>query len=280
MATPKARPKVTMTPAPKPAEQLEGAGTRVKKRNYGKGHGYQIDGVKADGVTTLIGEGIPKPALINWAANTTAAYAVDHWAELEEMSMSKRLDTLKGARYADVDQAAKKGTAVHELAERILNGEEVVVPDELAPHVASAVKFLDEWRIRPILTETVVYSIRGKYAGTLDMVVTSDLMPGKVILADWKTSRSGIYGEAALQLSAYANADFYVDANGVDQPVSELGITDHWGIWIRPDGYDVLPLDNSDETFRTFQYAATIARRARGLMELRGKALQRPEVAS
>ncbi|HLA14634.1 MAG TPA: hypothetical protein VJZ25_06380 [Gemmatimonadaceae bacterium] len=266
---------------PKPPQpELAGAGSRVKRRNYGKGHGYTIDGVKADGVTTLIGEGIPKPALINWAANTTAGYAVDHWDELGELPVSKRLDVLKGARYADVDQAAQKGTAVHELAERILHGEEVQVPDELAPYVNNAVRFLDEWKIRPILSETVVYSLRGKYAGTLDMVVTSDLLPGKVILADWKTSRSGIYGEAALQLSAYANSDFYVDANGVDQPTSALGITDHWGIWVRPDGYDVLPLDNSAETFRTFQYAATVARRARGLMELRGSALVRPDVAS
>lgn len=262
--------------AGKSAAAIAELSSRVKRRNYGKGHGYQIDGEKADGVTTLIGDGIPKPALINWAANTTAAYAVDRWDELAQLPLSKRLDLLKGARYADVDQAAKRGTDVHAIAEKILHGEEVPVPDELAGHVASAVKFLDEWQVRPVLTETVCYSLRGRYAGTLDMVITSDLLPGKVILADWKTSRSGIYGEAALQLSAYANADYYVDANGVDQPMKDLGITDHWGIWIRPDGYDVLPLDNSEETFRFFQYASVVARRSKGLMDLRGKPLERP----
>jgi hypothetical protein len=259
---------------------LEEVKSRVVRRNYGKGHGYQIDGVKADGVTTLLGDGLSKPALINWAANTTANYAVDHWDELSELPASKKLDTLKGARYADVDQAAKRGTEVHEIAEQLLHGREVPVPDELAPHVNSAVRFLDEWKIRPILTETVVYSLRGRYAGTLDMVVTSDLLPGRVILADWKTSRSGIYGEAALQLSAYANADFYVDEAGVDQPVESLGITDHWGIWIRPDGYDVLPLDASEETFKFFQYISVVARRSKGLLDLRGKPLQRPNGAA
>lgn len=267
---------VTATKKKPAAPELPGAGSRVKRRNYGKGHGYQIDGVKADGVTTLIGDGLAKPALINWAANTTAGYAVDHWAELEEMPVSKRLDVLKRARYADVDQAAKKGTAVHALAERIIHGEEVEVPDELAGHVNSAVRFLDEWKIRPILTETVCYSIKGRYAGTLDMVITSDLCPGKVILGDWKTSRSGIYGEAALQLSAYGNSDYYVDGAGIDHPTSELGITDHWGIWIRPDGYDVYSLDNSADVFRTFQYVATVARRSKGLMELKGAPLPRP----
>lgn len=254
--------------------------TRVKKRNYGRGHGYTIDGHKADGVTTLIGDGLAKPALINWAANITAGYAVDNWAELGEMSVSQRLEVLKKARYADVDQAARKGTAVHELAEHIIHGETVDVPDELRPHVDSAVKFLDEWKIRPILTETVCYSVENFYAGTFDMVITSDLLPGKVILADWKTSRSGIYGEAALQLSAYANSDFYVDADGVDQPTKDLGITDHWGIWIRPDGYDVIPLDNSEDTFKTFKYVATVARRAKSVPDLRGEPLRREDLVN
>ncbi|NKV11056.1 hypothetical protein GS909_07910 [Rhodococcus hoagii] len=31
-----------------------------------QGHWYKLDGEKADGVTTLLGNGIPKPALINW----------------------------------------------------------------------------------------------------------------------------------------------------------------------------------------------------------------------
>src|SRR5690348_10872436 len=115
----------------------------VRRINRGRGHFYEVDGRKADGVTTLIGDGIPKPALVNWAANTTAAYAVDHWDALDGMSPSQRLERLKKARYLDLDKAAKRGTEVHGIAEKLAHGEEVEVPDELAGHISSAVAFLD-----------------------------------------------------------------------------------------------------------------------------------------
>ncbi|MBK0297501.1 hypothetical protein IAE22_37365, partial [Bacillus sp. S34] len=49
------------------ATPLEGAGSRVRRRNYGKNHAYYItkpDGTesKLDGVTTLIGDGMRKKA--------------------------------------------------------------------------------------------------------------------------------------------------------------------------------------------------------------------------
>jgi hypothetical protein len=263
--------------------ELVGAGSRVRRRNFGKNHAYyltQEDGteIKLDGVTSLLGDGLPKPALINWAGNVTAAYAVDHWDELTAKATSVRLKELQGAKYADRDLAAAKGSLVHDLAEKLIAGEEVPVPDDVAGHVESAVAFLNDYKIRPILTETTVFNVQRHYAGTLDMVVTSDLPEhaGKVILADWKTSRSGIYDEAALQLSAYGNAECYIDAQGVEQPMAALGVTDHWGVWIRPDGYDVYPLDRSESTFLFFQYIATVARRARRLKEepLKGAALQ------
>ena len=105
-----------------------------------------------------------------------------------------------------------------------------------------------------------------------------------MFLADWKTSRSGIYGETALQLEAYSRADAYVDKAGVDQPVADLGITDHVAIWVRSDGYDVYPMTHNDEVFRTFQYVAENARRTGGkerpLDALKGAPLYLPGVAA
>lgn len=268
------------------ATPLAGASSRIRRRNYGKNHAYYLineDGTesKLDGVTTLIGEGLAKPALINWAGNVTAEYAVDHWEELGVLPASKKLDTLKKARFSDRDTAAAKGTLIHDFAEKLLLGEEVDVPDEIRGHVESAVRFLDEYRFEPILTETTVCNPKGGYAGTLDMVGRSLVSEheGKVVLADWKTSRSGIYDEAALQLSAYGSAEFFQGSDGVDHLVAELGITDHWGVWIRSDGYEVYPLDRSEDTFRTFQFIATVARRARRMKEspLKGAALSRPQ---
>jgi hypothetical protein len=238
--------------------------TGVRRIDRGRGHSYQIDGRKADGVTTLIGDGMPKPALVGWAANTTAAYAVDHWDELADVPLSKRLDTLKRARYLDLDTASKRGTEVHKLAEKLSHGEEIDVPDELAGHVESAVKFLDDWRPEVVMTEAVVASRKWGYAGTFDLLMK--LPDGRTVLADYKTSRSGIWGETALQLGAYANADVYLDADGVEHPITDLGIDAGMAVWIRADGYDVYEVDLA-EGFRIFQHVAWVARQAKGMKE-------------
>ena len=50
---------------------------KLTRRNYGKGHSYYLDGEKIPGVTSVLGDGLAKPALINWAAKTVAGYAVE-----------------------------------------------------------------------------------------------------------------------------------------------------------------------------------------------------------
>ena len=238
--------------------------SRFRKRKYGKNHAYYLDDVKLDGVTTLLGNGLPKPALINWAANSTAEAAVDRWDELAEMSLSERLKVLKGARYAISDEAKQRGTEVHDLAEKLAKGEEIEVPDSIAGHVQSALRFLDDFQFETILTETSVFHTGARYAGTFDLLGRSGLPEhaGKVILADWKTNRTGIYPETALQLTAYAKATNYLDAAGVEQAMADLGVTDLWGIWIRSDGYEVYPMEFSDRTWKAFGHIVQVARGA------------------
>lgn len=245
----------------------------------GRGHSYVIDGEPADGVTSLIGDGIPKPALINWAANTTAGYAVDHWDRLDGLTVSARLKELQRARYADLDQAAKRGTEVHDIAEKLIHGEEVEVPEAIAGHVESCVRFLDTWKPTPVLTEAVVGNRRWRYAGKLDSI--SDFPKLGRVLFDLKTNRSGIYGETALQASAYAHAETYVDTDQNEQPMSDLGVNTEtaYAVWIRADGYDLYPLDIGEDTFKTFLYAAAVARRARTMRALVGDALDHQESA-
>lgn len=231
------------------------------RRNFGKGHAYYLEGTKLDGVTTLLSNGLPKPALVNWAANTTADYATDHWDELSEMTMSARNKELRAARYADRDAAAKRGNEVHDLAEKLAHGEEVEVPDEIRGHVESAAAFLDDFEVEVILSETSCFHEKALYAGTFDLLLTSKKFPGRVILADWKTNRSGIYPETALQLTAYAKSTHYLDGDEI-KLTSDLGITDCWAIWIRADGYSVYPMDCSDVTWSAFGHIATVARTA------------------
>lgn len=246
---------------------------RVETNHFGKpSHHYEdADGQRIPGVTTILGNGLPKPALVNWAGNATAEYAVNNWDDLGEMSVSDRLKVLKKARYEDRDRAAKRGTEVHDLAEHLLKGEEVSVPDELRGHVESYVRFLDDWEPTPVIVEKTVINYKFGYAGTLDMVI--DLPDGRRVLADIKTTRSGIYGETALQLAAYRFAEVYIDGKR-EKPMPD--VTDTWGIWVRADGYDVIPLHADDTTFQDFRRVAATARTAERIKSYVLPALEAP----
>jgi hypothetical protein len=52
--------------------------------------------------------------------------------------------------------------------------------------------------------------------------------------------------------------------------MESLGITDTRVVWVRADGYDVIPVKADDDAFLTFKYVSTVARAARGLKELVG----------
>jgi hypothetical protein len=229
----------------------------IRRVNRGKGHHYvDANGQRVPGVTTLLSNGVPKPALINWAGNATAGYAIDHWDDLGALAPAARLTKLQKARYEDRDTAANRGTTVHNLAEKLVNGEEVDVPDELAGHVESYVQFLDDWNVQPVLVEGVVMSHKHGFAGTLDLVAD---LPGRGTraLMDVKTSRSGIFGETALQLTGYRYADVYIDGEGQEQPM--LTVDETLAIHVRSDGYDLIPVQTGPAQLRQLLYVAQVA---------------------
>ncbi|MGI5153627.1 hypothetical protein [Microbispora sp. CA-102843] len=249
----------------------------TKRRNHGRGHSYLLDGEKIPGVTTLIGDGFPKSGLINWAADTVAAHAVDNWDEIAGLTPSERLKRLAKAHTAVRDAAGVRGTRVHKLAEALTRGEEVDVPDELAGHVESCVRFLDEWQAEQVLVERPIFSRRYRYGGSPDLV--ADLADGKRWLLDWKTNAKGPYGDMAFQLSAYRFADFYLDDEGRQIPmpeVDEVGV-----VWLRADGYDLYPFEAGPEVFRQFLYIAQVAQASKECRDYKGDALLPPsEVAA
>ena len=179
-------------------------------------HWYEdADGVKIPGVTTLIGDGYPKPALVGWGIKSVAEYAVDNWDELADLPPTDQLKRLKGAPYRDRDEAARRGTEVHALGEQLAHGHAVDVPTELTGHVEGYAAWLDEWQPEPILTETTCYSVTHNYAGSFDMLA---VIGDDTWLLDLKTTRSGVYGDVSYQLSAYAFAEKYLDDDGSSVP--------------------------------------------------------------
>jgi hypothetical protein len=248
----------------------------IRRVNRGRGHSYvDANGVRVPGVTQVLSDGVAKPALIAWAANTTAEYAVDYFDELAELSPSERLKQLKAARYADRDQAARRGTDVHTLAEQLADGQEVTVPDELAGHVDAYIRFLDDWQIEPVLNEATVVSFRHGWAGTLDLVADFPTR-GTRALCDIKTSRSGIFQEVALQMAAYRAADVWIDDDGAERPMPT--VDEVFAIHVRADGYSLIPVIAGPAEYRIFRYAQQLAEFADAGRDLIGEELTPPRL--
>lgn len=239
-------------------------------------HRYWLDGKSIPGVTTLIKGGVPAPALTYWAARSVAEWVADHPAECEAlraMGRHKMVAALKESPWEVRDTAAVRGTEVHALAERLVHGAEVVVPEHLAGYVEGYVRFLDAWQPTPILTEHSVANRTHWYAGRFDLIADMD---GSRWMLDVKTAKA-IYGDNALQVDAYRNAEFYVTDDDPEthlpmpEGIERLGI-----IHVRPDGTDLIPVDSTGQPFRDFLHAAWISKAKDRIKEYVGDALPAP----
>jgi hypothetical protein len=264
---------------------------KIVKKQSGRNHWYidlDAGGERVPGVTTLTGDGLPKPALLNWAAEATAEYAVDRWDELAKLSPSERLKKMKGGRYETTDKAKAKGTAVHKLAERLIAGEKVTIPDGIDGYVSACVRFLDEFDLHEVHVEAVVYSETHRHVGTLDLIgdvrlpdmpeyddIPRDDNGYSRGLFDWKTTKSGIFGDVALQLAPYRFSEYLIlpDGTVIDMPAVDFCA----GIHLRPDGgYSCVPLLCEEDTYRDFLYVAQVARIQAGLRDLIGDPIEPP----
>lgn len=265
---------------------------KIVRKNTAKGH-YYIDAdagnERVPGVTTILGDGLPKPALLNWSATATAAYAVDRWDELAALPVAERLKKIEGGRWAARDAAAAKGTAVHAMAEKLVAGKQVTIPDALTGYVNACVAVLDEFDVRELHVEVVVYSETHRHVGTCDLIAEVLLpdMPEyahiprsedgySLGLFDWKTSKSGIFGDVALQLAAYRHSEWLIPADGAD-PIEMPEVDFTAGIHLRPDGkYSLVPLITDADVYRDFLYVKETARVVNGVKELAGDPIVPP----
>lgn len=238
-----------------------------------EGRFYLWQGERYWSVTTLIGAGLPKPALLPWAVKRTALCAVDELDIVQAMAKRDRdgaVDYLERARYRSSEPKRKLGTWIHEAAEAYVLQAPYPEPNELqAPILAQFVAFLDTFAPEYVAVEAPVFSREQHYAGTLDAIVQithPELalawgITGRPItlLIDYKTSSSGVYAEAALQLAAYRHAETFLGMPSADEaPMPHVDGTAV--LWLRPDGYSLVPVRTDADVFRSFLYVREVAR--------------------
>ena len=171
-------------------------------------YGYKVDGIRLTRCTSVTGT-LPKPWMGRWAANTVAAFAVDNWKDLAVMTKRGREDRLKKSPWEKRDDAARRGTVVHEAVEKFITGGSLsteMTEDERACAL-SAMGFLADHGLGTpsAATEMTLVNLTHGIAGTVDLY---DVNPaGESWMVDWKTSKS-IYREHAVQQAIYQNCEY------------------------------------------------------------------------
>lgn len=221
-----------------------------------RGRTYNWQDEVFDSVTTIIGGGVPKPALKSWGEKVVAEAAFDKADIWKQMDREEAVYFLKGAPFRSTDKAAARGSDVHEWVENHVLGIPLDIADAPPGHqgyLRSFLQFIEDWSPEYEMTEATVYNRKHSYAGTLDAIL--HIKGLGLCLIDYKTSR-GVYGETALQLAAYRNAEFIGLPDGTEAPMLDVG----WcGILhLKPKSYSLVPVEVDEEAFSYFLYAQQV----------------------
>lgn len=270
---------------------------RIPQRSQGWYRDLET-GAKLRSVTTILNQGFPKPALVHWAANLTAADAFNTLPTLVRASMSsdtraEAYDWLRTGHIRKKEERGDIGTAVHDIVEAKVLGqpisEELLADEDLAPYLDNFLRFCDEWQVTFEASEMVVANYTEGYAGRLDYIMRSPIIAQLLKVAadtpfmgDTKTGgeldERGVYPEAGTQMAAYRRAEmcWLRDGSKVPMPMTHsTGIVLH----LRPEGYRVMPLNCGDDVYEVFLHVFKVAEFERVLSKsVVGEALQLPAV--
>lgn len=244
-----------------------------------RGRTYTWKDREVPSVTTIIGDGMPKPALVAWGPKMCAEWVSNNMTTLVAIDDKKLIvDMVKGSPYRERDAAADMGTLLHRYAEaRVSNLPLPDVPDKLDGFIKHLEMFLEEWKPTFLRTEVTCFNFKYGYAGTFDGLCEID--GHGLCLIDWKTSKigrqgHGIYPETCLQLNAYSNAEFMAEVNGTESAMP--AVDKLFAINIRDTMYAVVPVEKSDRAFRAFLYTKQVAEFVKNGSEFVGDPLAPP----
>lgn len=212
----------------------------------------------APSVTAII-DMLPKPFLKFWASKVVAETAVEHLPEVVGLvakgNAQGAIDFLKRAPGRDTGQAADTGSNVHDLFEQLAAGRKPAnkLHPDLQPYADHFKSFLDEVQPEFVHLEATVWSDDPLYAGSFDALARID---DELVVLDWKTTRSGVHAEVALQLTAYSRAPKLLLPGEPETPMPAVDAAAV--LHVRPEGWSLRPVAITDEVFEVFQHLAHV----------------------
>lgn len=154
------------------------------------GHSYKVDGVKKQGVTTVL-KILDKPGLLQWASNKAC-----EWIRINAIVQTtltgekvfqvseEHLKVAKNAHNTLRDDAAGVGKLVHKWIEDYIAGNVTEFTEVMSPSVKAFLKWEEENKPEYINSERVTYSEELDLCGTSDLLCVID---GKRTILDFKT---------------------------------------------------------------------------------------------
>ncbi len=181
---------------------------QAKKKGRGpiparQGNGYYADHATGDrlrSVTTILGGGVPKPALMFWAGNMCTDSAIENLPAMVAASrFPEQLEELRRwirrAHTRKKEERAEVGSLVHKVIESRLLGTELPASiqigetewatdgPELAPFLENLIRFEEEWKPRWTASEMTVANPVDGYAGQLDYMIGGEGLIGDMLRA-------------------------------------------------------------------------------------------------
>lgn len=189
-------------------------------------------------VTTILGR-LDKPALKWWAANLQQTADKEAFAEFSEKggNIDDYLARVKGAFNRTARAEADYGSEAHSLIEwhcKLMLGvktERPTVSDRGEAIFGRAEEWMKEVELQPVAVETRFASRKHRFAGTADIMATTNLTPNLSTI-DWKGRDLKpkdpplmIYPEARLQNIAYRGAlrEYGIISDGIVVRLPKIG---------------------------------------------------------
>lgn len=169
---------------------------------------------------------------------------------------------LRAATTEERDKAANKGLDIHSALEMGFSPDEA--NEQTRPYIRQVHNFLADSGYEIVCQEQQTWNLTVGYAGTLD-VIFRHKGTGKVVVGDWKTSKS-VYLDHVAQLHFYLGAEFIGKGGKVDAKNTALlqEATTGGILHLRPDGWSWHEFEMSEEVlgacFGSARFAQLLAR--------------------
>ncbi len=177
---------------------------KIKIKFFPESHIYYVNGKRRGSVTGALGVIDKSRALLPWAIGLYS----DHLRENLGQKITEELISIGEEMYnVRKTAAADIGTAAHAWIEEFVRGDKPSMPED--KNVIQAINGFMEWveehKVKFLLSEQLVYSKKHDYIGTMDATATFNGGRKKFVV-DYKVS-NGLYPAVAYQTAGYLKAD-------------------------------------------------------------------------